>query len=311
MKLENLRQFFAGCLFGLAACAAPAEPYFVNNKGDEVWDKATDLIWARCSVGQIWSGSTCKGDAKRFRFDEAQRQVDTGGKGWTIPTVLQLSSLRLCPSGLKQETRHIRGEGASLSVGCVKDSLALSIDPKAFPATETEYAYWTSSVEDRNSNPSQYQASLLAWAVGFYNGEISAVDGETRKYIRLVRASQISGAKAGALFSKAVSSPTKGEFEDHSKRAATVAESRQEAYARERERQRQGNQYNASSPNRQGVASISRNEIVKGGYIVRCNNGNAGNVIVDSSTCASPLHAATLCRANWPVSAAAEFICQN
>lgn len=37
-----------------------------------VWDEATGLVWARCSLGQKWTGKTCAGDASRHRFDDAK-----------------------------------------------------------------------------------------------------------------------------------------------------------------------------------------------------------------------------------------------
>lgn len=67
--------------------------------GDTVYDKKTDLTWARCSVGLRWNSATnyCVGLKKRMKFDEAKKMVFSNG--WRLPTMNELLTLVEKPSG--------------------------------------------------------------------------------------------------------------------------------------------------------------------------------------------------------------------
>lgn len=58
--------------------------------GAEVKDLKTGLIWQRCSVGQIWIGSACMGELKKYDFDSAQKLALDG---WRVPTMDELAGL--------------------------------------------------------------------------------------------------------------------------------------------------------------------------------------------------------------------------
>ena len=140
---------FAGVVF---ADSATANPRYVIQV-DSVYDKNTDLTWARCSVGQQWKeGSGCVGMVKTFNFDEAQHQ---GGNGWRVPSKDELSTL----IDYKQK--------------------GLTIDKVAFPDMNMgNLWYWTST-----DNGAQ-----LGWLVNFsigytYNGD----NRSTSHAVRLVR----------------------------------------------------------------------------------------------------------------------------
>ena len=63
--------------------------YVINN--DTVYDKETNLIWQRCSVGQRWiEKKGCIGNIRTMTSDSAQKQ---GTAVWRIPTKEELATL--------------------------------------------------------------------------------------------------------------------------------------------------------------------------------------------------------------------------
>ena len=138
-----------------AACPSwPTSERFTIN-GAEVTDKRTGLVWARCSVGQSWSGFTCTGSANTMSHESALQYAATQS-GWRLPNVKELYSL--------------------VNEGCSNRT----IDSIAFPNTYTDY--WTSSPYVGNS--------YGAWGVSFVYGNVSALNRSLNLAVRLVRASQ-------------------------------------------------------------------------------------------------------------------------
>jgi hypothetical protein len=137
--------------------SAPDSRYELQNSGAEVWDKQTDLIWQRCSLGQSWDGSTCTGAATRHTWQQALEAAKAAGGGWALPNKRELSSL--------------------VERGCYNPA----INNMAFPNTPSSW-YWSSS--------SVAGYGGYAWYVHFYDG----YDGYGHKYsgyyVRLVRARQ-------------------------------------------------------------------------------------------------------------------------
>lgn len=98
-------------------------------KGDEVYDKETDLTWKRCGVGQQWSGEDCTGKVGLFSFEDAQQQ---GDGTWRVPTMTELVTL--------MDDRR------------VSNNLDPTIDIKAFPGVGVDFTkYWTSTAIDNNT----------------------------------------------------------------------------------------------------------------------------------------------------------------
>lgn len=62
-----------------------------------VTDPKTGLQWARCAIGQIWSGSTCQGTPTQLAWQAAGSQAATsspdGKSGWRLPNVRELLTL--------------------------------------------------------------------------------------------------------------------------------------------------------------------------------------------------------------------------
>lgn len=127
------------CIPFLAQAACPSvstvSRYSFNTAGDEVTDSKTGLVWARCSVGQSWDGTTCTGTASIHTHEQAL-SLAQAASGWRLPNVKELTSMadKACQNP--------------------------AIDSAAFPNTQVEY--WSSSPYVSNGT--------LAWFVGFDSG---------------------------------------------------------------------------------------------------------------------------------------------
>lgn len=161
--------------------AQPAPQPLIDNRyrpsadGSEITDTQTGLTWQRCSVGQRWSGSSCEGQAKEFKFDEAQAQA---GNGWRVPTVRELQSLRVCSAGFVAKTMDLQDGKAEVSFACNDGSTWPTIHTGAFPNTPSD-VYWTSSPLVGDSD--------LAWYVSFYYGDVHGSFRSNGLHVRLVR----------------------------------------------------------------------------------------------------------------------------
>ena len=64
-------------------------------RGAEVFDRATGLLWQRCSVGQRYEAATgrCQGKATLLRHAEARAHARSLGDGWRLPSVAELRGL--------------------------------------------------------------------------------------------------------------------------------------------------------------------------------------------------------------------------
>lgn len=140
-----------------AQAACPTAPgRFVTN-GAEVTDSQTGLVWARCSVGQSWSGSACTGSYSTHTHEQALALANASD-GWRLPNKRELGSLA--------------------DRGCQNPS----IDSTAFPNTISTW-YWTSTPYVEN-----FSVTLNAWHVTFTDGFILSSGRGSRYAVRLVRA---------------------------------------------------------------------------------------------------------------------------
>jgi hypothetical protein len=151
--------FMALLTLGQAAQAAcpsvsTASRYVIT--GAEVTDLKTGLVWARCSLGQTWSGSACTGTASTHTHQDALTLANSAS-GWRLPNVKELASIA--------------------DKGC----LSPAIDVVAFPNTSAN-AYWSSTAYV--GYPS------YAWFVEFGNGDVGYNFRSNSSRVRLVRASQ-------------------------------------------------------------------------------------------------------------------------
>jgi len=129
-------------------------------KGDSIYDKKTDLTWARCSVGQRWKGKLgCVGIVKSFTFDDAQ--VLGGEKGWRVPSADELASL--------------------IDYGRKTQNQPPMIDEVAFPDMNAQkMVYWTSTAFE----------AADAYFVDFNTGNLDNDIRKTSNAVRLVRGKQ-------------------------------------------------------------------------------------------------------------------------
>lgn len=160
-----------------------ANRYYDNLDGT-VFDKQTQLVWMRCSLGQSWDGKTCNGEAKKYTWHDATKLTHqfAGSTAWRLPTVEELDSLVYCSKGRKPSARP-NGEYVEDTNGqCLGDNYQLpTLNITAFPNTPDSW-YWSSSPYASRSG--------IAWDVSFYGGGF----GNRYKYgslpVRLVRAGQ-------------------------------------------------------------------------------------------------------------------------
>ncbi len=134
--------------------------------GSEVRDKVTGLIWQRCVMGMVWSGTTCTGTASTYTWQQAldtahSAPVSTAATGavaaWRVPNYAELYNLveRAC---------H-----------------APAINTTWFSNTPMNMT-WSSSTDVRSAGS--------AWLVPFFNGSAEAYEKSSAYAVRLVRSSQ-------------------------------------------------------------------------------------------------------------------------
>lgn len=182
------------------------KPQAATSNSDEelmrkgMWrDPKTNLVWMRCSLGQTWTGNTCKGEAKEYTWQEALDTVtalnNSGGFGgyedWVVPHIEDLYTIIYCSTGFEY-TKEIPTKAGGTKVvssqcnGVHNDFFAKpkrpTIDQFIFPNTK-DGLYW-----------SAYANSDLdvAWGMNFSDGySDSLIFKKFATYpVRVVRASQ-------------------------------------------------------------------------------------------------------------------------
>lgn len=127
-------------------------------QGSEVLDKATQLIWKRCSEGQAWdeNAAVCRGEATIYTWPEALALSDAT---WRVPNIKELLSI--------------------IEMSCDEPSLNIS----AFFPSYFSNNYWSSSPSAEDSNS--------AWFVYFSSSFNSSIENKDRDFsVRLVRSAQ-------------------------------------------------------------------------------------------------------------------------
>ena len=132
-------------------------------KGHIIHDLKLNVLWLRCSVGQIWNPkkNTCEGKAlklKMSQIDEVISQAnDQLGGVWRLPTRKELENL--------------------VCMTCDKSK----INSKFFPNTPYE-PFWTGEKNNWSKTKGFY------WSVNFFTGHtFGRFPGHIPNFVRLVR----------------------------------------------------------------------------------------------------------------------------
>ena len=124
MIMTLIAKFRACLLVVIMALALPLHADAANFMARDhlIVDLRFGVEWLRCSVGKVWNGTTCVGEAVRLNHDQIGIVIEQAseqlGEGWRLPTLEEL-------------------EG----IVCEKCGRPM-IDQEIFPATEAE-PYWT------------------------------------------------------------------------------------------------------------------------------------------------------------------------
>ncbi len=145
-----------GCRDDVPA-TTPTATFTVHNDGT-VTHHATGLMWMRCSLGQVWDGSSCTGEATRYNWQDALQAAEgytfAGKSDWRVPNVEELESI--------------------VEYSCYRPAINKTI----FPAIPW-YSFWTSS-------PYVY-GNDDAWHVDFNYGDSYDYRRDESLFVRLVR----------------------------------------------------------------------------------------------------------------------------
>lgn len=123
--------------------------------GSEIHDKATGLIWQRCSLGQTWNGNTCTGEAMHYTWQQAMTASQALGNDYRLPNIKELSSI--------------------VNYQCHEPAFDLTL----FPATPAEHSYWSSSP--------YLKSPTHAWGLSTYIGDINHFPKSSTHHVRAVR----------------------------------------------------------------------------------------------------------------------------
>ena len=144
MIMTLIAKFRACLLVVIMALALPLQAEAANFMARDhlIVDLRFGVEWLRCSVGKVWNGTTCVGEAVRLNHDQIgiiiEQASEQLGEGWRLPTLEELEGLV-----------------------CEKCGRPM-IDQEIFPATEAE-PYWTG--EQNGFSSKKYFLS-----VNFFNG---------------------------------------------------------------------------------------------------------------------------------------------
>lgn len=172
MKLFQFTTIFLVCMTGIIPITCFAQPYVISSNGLEVTDQKTGLIWSRCVIGMNWDGglNTCVNATTScvhantnivaiFTHEEALKCASQVGSvtPWRLPNIKELASIS-------------------------ERSISLAFNEVAFPATPTNFGYWSSTPN--------VGVSATAWIMNFDRGQGGVSSRSNSLYVRLVRSGQ-------------------------------------------------------------------------------------------------------------------------
>jgi hypothetical protein len=142
------------------------ENRFIDNADGTLTDRAAQITWKRCSLGQQWDEAltSCKGRALALSLDQAREAVqqinqsESFHQDWRLPSLTELA--RIASSSLNPEGVRISREN--------------------FPGTPASF-FWTSSAKASGG----YEP--LWYAMSFGHEGLKAVPSDSKLFVRLVR----------------------------------------------------------------------------------------------------------------------------
>jgi hypothetical protein len=165
IRASRVRMVRGGQPLGLLGNARLTTDYVDHGDGTAT-HTPSGLMWQRCAIGQIWTGSTCSGSASTMKWTDAMSLTSTSISGrtdWRLPTADELLSL----------VDYNRVEPA--------------INSSIFPNTPSS-TFWTSSLH------ADYP--YYAFAAKFSSGFMGAGSRSWSYSVRLVRSGQSFGSLA-------------------------------------------------------------------------------------------------------------------
>lgn len=130
----------------LTNCEEVKKAILETEKTGVVKNEKRGLMWMRCSLGQTWNGSTCKGKAEGYKSVElaintAKYYSYTGYSDWRLPTLSESKTLIYCSKGWSPKNKY-----------CNDESQIPTIDTVKFPNAPNDI-FWTSSMTYDYSKP--------------------------------------------------------------------------------------------------------------------------------------------------------------
>ena len=192
----NLR-FFVWLALAIASFSSHAGEFFATKDGSMVLDRASGLVWMRCSFGQKWDGRSCSGRVTQLAFSDlpgtlANQNAGVGYGGhsdWQIPTVRQLLTIIECSTGYQSVDI---GDGGGNASECRENSSRPTLDSFVFPNIGVE-AYWSTT---------PIQGTRGSWVFNFYRGTTGwAHSNATDHPVRFVRVDILSREQSKLFFS--------------------------------------------------------------------------------------------------------------
>ncbi|CAK0748445.1 hypothetical protein CCP3SC1AL1_150013 [Gammaproteobacteria bacterium] len=154
---------------------------YLDNGDGTVTDLVNKLRWKRCCEGQVWTGTTCKGEATKYQWEDLPKPSN----GWRVPTIEEAKTLLYCRSTGKW--------GESLSVTKDSDLSKLSdskicVCGKNISGTNDSPAIdqdifinaplwiWTASEYEQIDG----EAWIVGFVVGYVGGNVKGSNGAVR-----------------------------------------------------------------------------------------------------------------------------------
>mgnify|MGYP005991946829 CR=1 FL=1 len=147
---------------GSTTTTASTDFTFSDDEMSVVYHSSTELMWARCVVGQTWNDedSVCEGEPVRLSWQLALQLSNSYENGsysdWRLPNLKELAP--------------------TVEHACVSPSINASIFPNS-PSGN----YWTSTPNTSADKTDE------AWAIAFSNGRIDSREKQQDYYVRMVR----------------------------------------------------------------------------------------------------------------------------